>query len=76
MLLLKKIYKKIRPQNTKDLEEKSLKKDTSGATAIEYGMIAALLSLAILASVKTMGTSLTKTFSDLSSKVVSVNATG
>ena len=33
-------------------------KDDSGATAIEYGLIAAGISVAIIAAVKTVGTSL------------------
>jgi pilus assembly protein Flp/PilA len=70
MLLLKKIYQKFKPKNS---EEKSLKKNTSGATAIEYGMIAALLSLAILASVKLMGTALKSTFSTLASDIKTIN---
>jgi pilus assembly protein Flp/PilA len=34
----------------------------SGATAIEYGLIAALVGVAIIASVKALGTSLSATF--------------
>ena len=37
-------------------------KDESGATAIEYGLIAAGISVAIVAIVDTVGTSLTGTF--------------
>ncbi len=73
MLLLKKIYQKIRPKNTENSEEKSLKKNTSGATAIEYGMIAALISVAIIGFVRTMGTGLKTTFSTVSSQVATVN---
>lgn len=69
MLVIKKIYQKFRLKNTENSEEKSLKKNTSGATAIEYGMIAALLSLAILGSVKVMGTKLSGTFSSLASNI-------
>ncbi|MCA0424268.1 MAG: Flp family type IVb pilin [Proteobacteria bacterium] len=36
--------------------------DESGATAIEYGLIAALVSVAILGALSTMGTKLTNTF--------------
>ena len=37
-------------------------KDKSGATAIEYGLIAALVSVVIIAAVTAMGTSLTDTY--------------
>ena len=37
-------------------------KDESGATAIEYGLIAALISVAIIAGVKLIGTKLSATF--------------
>ena len=35
---------------------------SSGATAIEYGLIAAVISVVIIASVTAVGTQLTKTF--------------
>jgi pilus assembly protein Flp/PilA len=41
-------------------------KNESGATAIEYGLIASLVGVAIIAGVKTLGTSLTTTFSKVS----------
>ena len=37
-------------------------KDESGATAIEYGLIAAGISVAIIAAVQALGTSLSATF--------------
>ena len=37
--------------------------DESGATAIEYGLLAALISIAALASMKIVGTKLSSTFS-------------
>lgn len=37
-------------------------KDESGATAIEYGLIAALIGVAIIAGVKALGTNLSETF--------------
>jgi pilus assembly protein Flp/PilA len=37
-------------------------KDESGATAIEYGLIAAGIALAIIAVVQSVGTSLNATF--------------
>jgi len=44
-------------------------KDESGATAIEYGLIAALISVAIIGGVTTLGTSLDTTFSGLGTTV-------
>ncbi len=42
-------------------------KDESGATAIEYGLIAAGISVAIIAVVQGLGTKLNTTFSTVSS---------
>jgi pilus assembly protein Flp/PilA len=42
-------------------------KDESGATAIEYGLIAAGISVAIIAVVQGLGTKLNTTFSAVSS---------
>ena len=36
--------------------------DENGATAIEYGLIAALIAVAIIAAVTALGTQLSKTF--------------
>ena len=44
-------------------------KDESGATAIEYGLIAAGISLAIIAVVNGLGTKLGGTFSSISSSL-------
>ncbi|WP_457797128.1 Flp family type IVb pilin [Methylocystis sp. S23] len=41
-------------------------KDESGATAIEYGLIAALIGVAIIAGVKALGTNLSSTFAKVS----------
>ena len=43
--------------------------DERGATAIEYGLIAAGISVAIIAVVNTLGTSLNTTFSSISSQL-------
>jgi pilus assembly protein Flp/PilA len=40
--------------------------DESGATAIEYGLIAALLAVAIIAALQTLGGSLNSTFASVS----------
>ena len=42
-------------------------KDKSGATAIEYGLIAAGISVAIIAVVQGLGTKLNTTFTSVSS---------
>jgi pilus assembly protein Flp/PilA len=44
-------------------------KDESGATAIEYGLIAAGISLAIIAVVNGLGTKLNTQFSSISSSL-------
>lgn len=41
-------------------------KDESGATAIEYGLIAACISVAIIAVVQGIGTNLNTTFTSVS----------
>lgn len=40
-------------------------KDESGATAIEYGLIAALIAVVIIAAVTSVGTSLNATFTSV-----------
>ncbi|MBA8901066.1 MULTISPECIES: Flp family type IVb pilin [unclassified Phyllobacterium] len=44
-------------------------KDESGATAIEYGLIAALISVGIIAGATSLGTSLSGLFTKLSTKL-------
>lgn len=46
-------------------------KDESGATAIEYGLIAALISTAIIAAVTTVGTNLQGTFTTVGNNIKS-----
>ena len=43
--------------------------DDSGATAIEYGLIAAGIAVAIIAVVNGLGTQLNNTFSSISSQL-------
>ena len=45
------------------------KEDESGATAIEYGLIAALIAVAIIAAVKAVGTSLSTTFDNVNTNL-------
>lgn len=44
----------------------ALLRDESGATAIEYGLIAALISVVIIGAITTVGTSLNSTFNSVS----------
>ena len=48
-------------------------KDESGATAIEYGLIAAGISVVIIAAVQSVGTQLNTTFSSISSALSTDN---
>ena len=41
-------------------------RDETGATAIEYGLIAALIAVVIITAVKNVGTRLTATFTTIS----------
>ncbi|WP_424362381.1 Flp family type IVb pilin [Methylocystis parvus] len=45
---------------------KTFIRDESGATAIEYGLIASLIGVAIIAGVKALGTNLSGTFAKVS----------
>ncbi len=51
------------------LNIKSFLNDNSGATAIEYGLIAALVSVVIIGALTTLGTKLTSTFAAVSAKL-------
>jgi pilus assembly protein Flp/PilA len=44
-------------------------RDESGATAIEYGLIAALISVAIITAATSLGTNVGKTFTKVSGKM-------
>ena len=48
---------------------KSFLRDESGATAIEYGLIAAGISIAIITVVQGLGTKLSDTFTNVSTKL-------
>jgi pilus assembly protein Flp/PilA len=41
-------------------------RDDSGATAIEYGLIAGLIAVVVVTSITTLGTKLTNTFTNVS----------
>jgi len=44
-------------------------KDESGATAIEYGLIAALIAVVIIGAVSTLGSNLGNTFNHIAANV-------
>ena len=46
-------------------------KDESGATAIEYGLIASLIAVAIISAAGTLGTKLNATFTKVSNQLQS-----
>jgi len=45
------------------------KADEDGATAIEYGLIAALIAVAIIAAVRLVGTTLSTTFNNINTEL-------
>ena len=55
---------------------KSFAKDESGATAIEYGLIAALLSVAIIAAITTVSGELDKTYTKVGTSLSGANGGG
>lgn len=50
-----------------------LLKDESGATAIEYGLIAALVSIAAIGALTAMGSSLQSVFNQVSNELRAAN---
>jgi len=59
----------IRPENIPMSIFTRFLNDQSGATAIEYGLIAALVSVAAIAAMTTLGTKLTSTFDAVSNQL-------
>lgn len=51
-------------------------KDESGATAIEYGLIAALISVAIIGGATTIGSKLKATFERVGTELTNSGAAG
>jgi pilus assembly protein Flp/PilA len=49
-------------------------KDEEGVTAIEYGLIAALIAVAIIAAVETVGGNLGGTFDSIAAKLSAIPA--
>ena len=52
---------------------KKFVRDEEGVTAIEYGLIAALIAVVIIASVKLVGTELIKTFTKIGTELTTAN---
>jgi len=50
-------------------------KDTKGATAIEYGLIAALIAVAAISAMSGLGSQLSTTFTNVSDSMAGTNAT-
>ena len=48
---------------------RKLTHDSKGATAIEYGLIAALIAVAAIAAMQSVGSKLSTTFNNVSSKL-------
>jgi pilus assembly protein Flp/PilA len=53
---------------------KALMRDENGATAIEYGLIAALIAVASITAIKGLGNQLKTTFNATSSQMSAANA--
>ena len=49
-------------------------RDNSGATAIEYGLIAALISVAAMTALQSLGGELNTTFNSVSTSLQTANA--
>ena len=49
-------------------------KDESGATAIEYGLIVALIAVVIIAAVTAIGGTLNETFTTIDTELAAANA--
>jgi pilus assembly protein Flp/PilA len=55
---------------------KKLFKNEEGATAIEYGLIAALIAVAAIVAMGSLGNNLTNTFNGVSSELNDANTNG
>ena len=54
---------------------KNMLRDEAGATAIEYGLIAALIAVAAMAAMGTLGNELNTTFGKVSGQLEDANST-
>jgi pilus assembly protein Flp/PilA len=53
---------------------KKLRQSEDGATAIEYGLIAALIAVVLIGSLTSLGGNVNKTFSSISNKISTSNS--
>lgn len=53
---------------------KKLRKNEEGATAIEYGLIAALIAVAAITAMQSLGNELSATFGTVSGEMATANA--
>ncbi len=53
------------------LQGRAFVADETGATAIEYGLIAALIAVAIISALRTVGTNLSSTFAKVGTNLSS-----
>jgi pilus assembly protein Flp/PilA len=61
-------------KNDLEAKLKSICRDDRGVTAIEYGLIAALIAVVIISAVTLVGTELDVTFDTISAKLKTANA--
>lgn len=52
---------------------KNLVRDEQGATAIEYGLIAALIAVAAITAMQSLGNELSTTFNNVQTELTSAN---
>jgi pilus assembly protein Flp/PilA len=50
-------------------QAKNFARDENGITALEYGMLAALITIMIIASIAKIGTTLSSVFSDVANTI-------
>ena len=55
---------------------KNIVRNEEGATAIEYGLIAALIAVAAMAAMGSIGDNLNDTFDQVNTKLTEANGTG
>ncbi|VVT17494.1 Flp family type IVb pilin [Erythrobacter sp. EC-HK427] len=53
---------------------KNLVRDEQGATAIEYGLIAALIAVAAITAMQSLGTELSSTFNNVKTELTTANS--
>ena len=51
---------------------KGLQRDEKGVTALEYGLIAALIAVVIIGAVTTLGSNLSQTFSNVAANFTNI----